>query len=340
MKTNGRIELRSDTLTQPCAAMRAAMAAAEVGDDGYGEDPTVNRLEATAAERLGKDAAIFVSSGTMSNLLALFAHCRRGEAYICGREAHIYRVEDGGPVIGGFAPCTVDFEQNGTISTQTLDTALETYWTPAPLKLLCLENTFGGRVLPMDYLKAIRPVAQSRGLALHVDGARIFSAAVALNVPVSEVAAPFDTISFCLSKNLGAPVGSVLAGPKDLIERARRWRLTIGGQTRQAGILAAAGLYALDHNVERLRDDHANAQKLAKGLNAIPGLSIDLEQVHTNMVFVDIPESDSRPLGAFLSERGINVMPEKTYIRLVVHKDVDEKDIDAVLRAFEDFYAG
>src|SRR6185503_476525 len=268
------IDLRSDTVTKPTAEMRAAMLAAEVGDDVYGEDPTVNRLEALAAARLGKEAALFVCSGTQSNLLALLSHCERGDEYIVGQQGHTYKYEGGGAaVLGSIQPQPLDYEADGSLDLGRVEGAIKPDDSHfAKTRLLCLENTQGGKVLSLDYLRRAREFTLARGLGLHLDGARIFNAAVHLGVPVLEISKQFDTVSVCLSKGLGAPVGSVLCGSKDLIAKARRWRKVVGGGMRQAGLLAAAGIYALQHNIERLARDHDNASKLADGLSRIDGV--------------------------------------------------------------------
>src|SRR5690606_34452772 len=259
------IDLRSDTVTRPSAAMRAAMAAAEVGDDVYGEDPTVNRLEALAAEMLGKEAAIFVCSDTQSNLLALRSRGARGDEYIVGQQGHTYKYEGGGAaVLGSIQPQPLDYEPDGTLDLAKVEGAIKPDDPHfAVTRLLCLENTQAGKPLPLNYLQRARDFTRSRNLGLHLDGARIFNAAVHLGVPVTEISRHFDSVSVCLSKGLGAPVGSVLCGSKELVARARRWRKVVGGGMRQAGLLAAAGIHALQNNVERLAQDHENAAALA-----------------------------------------------------------------------------
>ncbi|MDH3693981.1 MAG: low-specificity L-threonine aldolase, partial [Gammaproteobacteria bacterium] len=259
------IDLRSDTVTRPTVTMRAAMAEAEVGDDVYGEDPTVNRLEQLAAEKLGKEAAVFAASGTQTNLIALLAHCERGDEYIVGQTAHTYKYEGGGAaVLGSIQPQPLDFGLDGSLDLDKVKSVIKEDDSHfAKTRLLCLENTQGGKVLPLDYLAAARTFVNQHGLGLHLDGARLFNAAVGLGVPAVEVAQHFDTVSICLSKGLGAPVGSLLVGSNELIERARRWRKVVGGGMRQAGVLAAAGIEALEHHVDRLQEDHDNASSLA-----------------------------------------------------------------------------
>ena len=332
------IDLRSDTVTRPSPEMRAAMAAAEVGDDVYGEDPTVNRLEAIAAERLRTEAALFVCSGTQSNLLALLAHCERGDEYIVGQQAHTYKFEGGGAaVVGSIQPQPLDFEPDGSLDLGKVAAAIKPDDPHfARTRLLCLENTQGGRVLPLDYLARAGEFATRKRLALHLDGARIFNAAVHLGVSVTEISRPFDSVSVCLSKGLGAPVGSVLCGSRALVARARRWRKVLGGGMRQAGVLAAAGIHALARNVERLAEDHENARLLAEGLAGIDGLGV--APVQTNMVYVTVAPGRSAPLREHLATRGMFVRGEGT-IRLVTHLDVDRSDVARFVGAVKEFHA-
>jgi threonine aldolase len=334
------IDLRSDTVTRPTAAMRAAMAAAPVGDDVYGEDPTVNRLQERAAELLGTEAALFVPSGTQSNLLAIMAHCDRGDEYIAGQSAHCYRFEGGGAaVLGSVQPQPLEFEPDGTLDLAQV-AALVKPDDPhfARTRLLCLENTQGGKVLPLAYLARARQFTREQRLMLHLDGARLANAAVRLGVPLREISQHFDSVSLCLSKGLGAPVGSVLAGDRELIATARRWRKVLGGGMRQAGILAAAGLLALEEGGERLAEDHANARRLATGL-AEMGLPVDPAAVQTNMVFVPLPPTTATELAAFLRESGILVAGREA-LRLVTHRDVTAPDIDRVIAAWGEFRQG
>lgn len=330
-----RIDLRSDTVTLPSPAMRQAMAAAEVGDDVYGEDPTVNRLEALAAERLGKEAALFVTSGTQSNLLAIMSHCQRGEEYIVGQTAHTYRYEAGGAaVLGSIQPQPLDFAPDGTLNLQQVAAAIKPDdYHFARTRLLCLENTQGGKVLPLDYLAQAGALAKTHNLATHLDGARIFNAAVKQQVDVREIARHFDTVSVCLSKGLAAPVGSVLCGPAEFIKTARRWRKMVGGGMRQAGVLAAAGIIALTEMVERLSDDHANARRLAKGLAGIPGIAVELDSVQTNMVFFSLAEPLVGKFGPFMAEQGITVGDGPYPIRAVTHYGIEPADIEVVIDA-------
>jgi threonine aldolase len=331
------IDLRSDTVTKPSEAMRAAMAGAEVGDDVYGEDPTVNRLEALAAERLGKEAAIYVCSGTQSNLLALLSHCERGDEYIVGQQGHTYKYEGGGAaVLGSIQPQPLDYEADGTLDLARVEGAIKPDDPHfAVTRLLCLENTQAGKPLPLDYLRRAREFTRAHGLGLHLDGARVFNAAVHFEVPVTEISKHFDSVSVCLSKGLGAPVGSVLCGSRDLIARARRWRKVVGGGMRQAGMLAAAGIHALENNVARLSLDHENARALAAGLSRIHHLKVAPAQ--TNMVYMSVEPQRSTALREFLKERGILVSGQGT-LRLVTHLDVDRADIDRFVQAVEAFF--
>jgi threonine aldolase len=325
-----RIDLRSDTVTLPSQPMRKAIAAAEVGDDVYGEDPTVNCLEALAAEKLGKEAALLVTSGTQSNLLAILSHCQRGDEYIVGQHAHAYRNEAGGAaVLGSVQPQPLDFKPDGTLDLARVEAVIKPDdYHFARTRLLCLENTQDGKVLPLNYLRQARSVADNYQLGLHLDGARVFNAAVKLAVDVREITGPFDTVSVCLSKGLAAPVGSVLCGSKTLIDRARRWRKMVGGGMRQAGIIAAAGIIALEEMVERLSDDHENALRLAKGFSQVPGIKVDLDTVQTNMVFFDLDESLANKFGPFMAERNIIIGGGYSSIRAVTHYGINADDIE------------
>lgn len=328
------IDLRSDTVTQPTAAMREAMMAAELGDDVYGEDPSVNRLEAWLADQLGFAAGLFVPTGTMSNLLGLMAHCERGDEYIVGQQAHTYKYEGGGAaVLGSIQPQPIDGEADGSLDLAKVEAAIkQDDFHFARTRLLALENTMQGKVLPLDYLAAARELTLRRGLSLHLDGARLYNAAVKLCVPAREITRHFDSVSVCLSKGLGAPVGSVLCGSAALIGKARRLRKMVGGGMRQAGVLAAAGLYALQHQVERLAEDHANAARLGEGLAA---LGYSVEPVQTNMVYVQLGERAGQ-IKAFMAERGIAVSAAPR-LRLVTHLDVSAEQIEQVIEAFAVF---
>ncbi|MEB2871352.1 low-specificity L-threonine aldolase [Pseudomonas rhizosphaerae] len=328
------IDLRSDTVTQPTPGMLAAMHAAPTGDDVYGEDPMVNRLEAELATRLGFQAALFVPSGTMSNLLALMAHCERGEEYIVGQQAHTYKYEGGGAaVLGSIQPQPLEFQADGTLDLDQVKAAIKPDdFHFARTRLLALENTMQGKVLPLSYLAQARDFTRENGLQLHLDGARLYNAAVKLGVPAGEITQYFDSVSVCLSKGLGAPVGSVLCGTQAYIAKARRLRKMVGGGMRQAGILAAAGLYALDHQVQRLEQDHAHAAQLAEGLQA-QGYTV--EPVQTNMVYVQLNTRASE-FKAFAAARGVTVTAAPR-LRMVTHLDVDAAQVEQVVGVFADF---
>ena len=333
------IDLRSDTVTRPTAAMRAAMVDAQVGDDVYGEDPTVNALQDRLADDLGFDAGLFVPTGTQSNLLALLAHCERGDEYIVGMEAHTYKFEGGGAaVLGSIQPQPIVHAEDGTLPLERIAAVVKPVDPHfARTRLLALENTWHGRPLPLPYLHDAHELARTHGLGLHLDGARLFNAAVACKVPAREMARHFDTVSICLSKGLGAPVGSVLVGSHALVDKARRWRKVCGGGWRQAGILAAAGLHALDHHVARLQQDHDRAARLAEGLRGITG--IDLLGQHTNMVFIDVPADRLRALDAHLRDTGIRIsIGYLPTLRLVTHLDIDDDGIERTVEAFAAFF--
>jgi threonine aldolase len=329
------IDLRSDTVTRPTAGMRAAMSAAEVGDDVYGDDPTVNGLQRAVAERFGFESALFFASGTQSNLAALMSHCGRGDEYLVGQEAHTYKYEGGGAaVLGSIQPQPLENEPDGAISIRRIADAIKPDDIHfARTRLLALENTIGGRVLPRTYLNEATQFAHSRGLRTHLDGARLFNAIVKLEIEDREAVAGFDSVSVCLSKGLGAPAGSVLLGSRDFIEQARRWRKALGGGMRQAGVLAAAGQYALEHHVRRLAQDHANADYLAQGLR---DLGLRVEPPQTNILYVHIPADKAGELESHLRERGIlaTISPRT---RLVTHLDAPRDKIESALQAFRDY---
>ena len=331
------IDLRSDTVTQPTSAMRAAMAAAPVGDDVYGEDPTVAQLQRRLADDVGFEAGLFVPSGTQSNLIALMCHCQRGDEYLVGMEAHTYKYEGGGAaVLGSIQPQPIVNAADGTLPLDALAKAVKPDDPHfARTRLLALENTWHGRILPQDYVIAAAKWARSRGLSVHLDGARLFNAAVASRVSARTLAAPFDSVSVCLSKGLGAPVGSVLLGSAALIAEAKRWRKMLGGGMRQSGILAAACLHALDHHVARLADDHARAERLAAGLRGIVG--IDVVGQHTNMVFIDVAADRLRALDAHLQANGVRAsIGYLPTVRLVTHLDVDDAAIEQAVEVFRE----
>ncbi|MCY0389696.1 low-specificity L-threonine aldolase [Robbsia sp. Bb-Pol-6] len=336
-----RHDFRSDTVTRPVPAMREAMQRAAVGDDVYGDDPSVNQLQNRLADMLGKEAAVFMPSGTQSNLIALMSHCERGDEYIVGQNAHCYRWEAGGAaVLGSIQPQPLAHEPDGTLRLADIETAVKPDDPHfARTRLLALENTIGGRVLSLAYVDAATALARRHGLACHLDGARAFNAAVSLDVPVETVARPFDTVSICLSKGLGAPVGSVLVGSAPLMAKARRLRKMLGGGMRQAGILAAAGLYALDHHIGRLAQDHANARALADGLSAFPGVSVTAPD--TNIVFANVAADIALPLADHLARHGIAVSSAygATQQRWVTHLDVDADAVRAALSVAGAFFA-
>ena len=326
------VDLRSDTVTRPSAAMRRAMAEAEVGDDVFGDDPTVNRLQARAAELLGFETALYFPTGTQSNLAALMSHCGRGDEYLVGQEAHTYRYEaGGGAVLGSIQPQPIANRPDGTIDLADIEAAIKPDDAHfARTRLLALENTITGRAIPRKYFDGALALARSRNLATHLDGARIFNAAIKLGVPARELCKGFDTVSVCLSKGLGAPAGTLLLGASELIGKARRARKILGGVMRQAGVLAAAGLYALEHNVERIAEDHANAERLARGLRE---LGFEVEGPHTNMVFVKAPPG----LDEHLSRSEVKVL-KGPRLRLVTHLDVDAAAIERAVAAFAAFH--
>jgi threonine aldolase len=335
---NAVVDLRSDTVTRPSPAMLAAMTAAPLGDDVWGDDPTVNRLQAVAAERAGKEAGLFFPSGTQSNLAALMAHCARGEEFLVGQRAHTYRYEAGGAaVLGSIQPQPIENEPDGSIALDKIAAEIKPDDAHfAKTRLLALENTINGKVLPAAYVAEAEALARGRGLSVHLDGARAWNAAVASGVDIEAICAPFDTVSLCFSKGLGAPVGSVLVGSRELIERARRPRKILGGGMRQAGILAAACLYALDHNIERLADDHAKAARLGQGLSAIDEMTVESQA--TNMLFVRVPQPHCAGLQAALAEAGV-LAAIGPVSRFVLHMDVSESGVDRVVEAAKGYFA-
>jgi threonine aldolase len=331
------IDLRSDTVTQPSEAMRAATAKAPVGDDVYGDDPTVNRLQDVAADMFGYEAGLYAPSGTQSNLIALLVHCARGDEYLVGQEAHTYKYEGGGAaVLGSIQPQPIANQPDGSIALADI----EAYIKPddmhfARTRLLALENTIGGRVLGADYMAAATTLAHAKGLATHLDGARICNAAVKQGIGLRAATKGFDTVSVCLSKGLGAPVGSVLCGPKAFIEQGKRWRKMLGGGMRQAGILAAAGLYALEHHVDRLADDHANAARLSSGLSQIAQLKVATPQ--TNIFYIEVPPSAVDALRATLTRERIRATVGQ-HTRLVTHLNVSAADVERIIDVFTTFF--
>jgi len=336
------IDLRSDTITRPTESMRRAMAAAEVGDDVFGEDPTINRLEAMTAERLGKEAGLFVSSGTLGNLVCQLTHCARGDEMILGDQAHIFYYEQGGSAaVGGIHPHIIPNSPDGRLDLEQIEAAVRADNVHFPRsRLIVLENTHNrcnGSPLPPEYLRQVGALARKHDLRLHIDGARLFNAAVALRVEAAELAAEADSVSLCLSKALAAPVGSVVCGSRPFIAQARRNRKVLGGGMRQAGVLAAAGIVALTEMTERLAEDHANARRLADGLAGLDGIAVKPEAVHTNIVFVEV-DAD-RISAAALAERlqaaGVRVLASgPRQLRAVTHYHITAEHIDAALKAF------
>jgi len=342
MKT---IDLRSDTVTLPSPEMRQAIAEAELGDDVFGDDPTVNRLEAMAAEVMGKDAALLTTSGTQSNLAAMLAHCQRGDEVIVGDEAHILHYEAGGAfALGGLGLRPVRNDDQGRLDLEDVRNAIrgrDVHFPPTGL--ICVENTHnrcGGSVLSEDDLAAVRHLADEYGLPVHLDGARLFNAAVALGVPVSSLARYADSVAFSLCKGLACPVGSVLCGSGEFIARARRFRKMLGGGMRQAGIIAAAGVYALENMVDRLAEDHDNARLLAEGLSGIPGISL-APPPQSDLVFFTAEGWDLGELVRRLSERGVLCLDEGGRIRMVTHYGIERRDVEeALVRVRELMAAG
>ena len=333
----GVVDLRSDTVTRPTAAMRRAMHDAELGDDVFGDDPTVNALQQRIADMLGKEAALFMPSGTMSNLSAIMSHCARGDEYIVGQGAHSYRYEAGGAaVLGSVQPQPIAHQADGTLALADIEAAIKPDDEHfARTRLLALENTLGGRVLPQAYVEQATALAHARGLATHLDGARLFNAAVQQQRSAADLVRGFDSVSVCFSKGLGAPAGSALVGPTDFIRRAHRVRKMLGGGMRQAGVLAAAALHALDQHVDRLAEDHALAARFAGGLSGIPGLSVVPPQ--TNIVFATVGDGRGPALLDHLKQRGV-LATGLIGLRFVTHLDVDRAGIDRAVAAVHSFF--
>ena len=365
-------DFRSDTVTRPTTAMREAMVAADLGDDVFGDDPSVNRLEAHAAALLGFEAAVFAPSGTQTNLMGLLSHCERGEEAIVGQQWHTYRWEAGGmAVLGSIQPQPVENAPDGSLPLEAIEAAIKPDDPHfARTRLICMENTTGGKVLPMDYLKSVRELATSRGLATHLDGARLFNAAVELGrrraageragdvqggtsadprAVAREICSQFDSVSMCLSKGLGAPIGSLLMGSKPFIAQARRWRKMLGGGMRQAGMLAAAAQHALEHHIDRMALDHERARRLAAGITALAASYPDalriIEPPQTNIFFTRVDRSVAQALAAHLSAHGIQVTGRATgdgsafMQRWVTHLDVNDADVDQAIQAIQTFFA-
>jgi len=337
---NKTIDLRSDTVTQPSEPMRRAMARAEVGDDVYRDDPTVNMLERYAADLLGFEAAIFTASGTQANLIGIMSHCGRGDEYIVGQLAHTYKYEGGGAaVLGSIQPQPIEFEPDSTLSLAKVAEKIKPDDIHfARTRLFCLENTQNGKALPLDYLRQASAFAKKNHLKLHLDGARLFNAVVKQGIPVRGITENFDSVSLCLSKGLGAPVGSLLCGSAEFIDAARKWRKMVGGGMRQAGILAAAGIYALENNIDRLAADHENAGLLADGLSRFDQLEVAREPAQTNMVFFSMQAPRAREMAEFLKRYNILISPGAT-TRLVTHLDIGREDIRFTLEKIGEFFA-
>jgi|TARA_R110002033_G_scaffold802_9_gene7851 threonine aldolase len=335
---NKIIELRSDTFTMPSVQMKEYMFNAQVGDDVYGEDPSVNALEDKMAKLTNKEAALFTTSGTQANLLAMLSHCQRGEEYICGQDSHIFKYEGGGSsVLGGISPQPIEFEKDGTLDLNKVYKKIKPNdFHFAMTKLLCLENTHDGKVLPLSYLQEARKFTQDKNLLLHLDGARVFNAVIDLGIDIKDISVCFDSMSICISKGLGAPVGSVLVGSKEFINKARRYRKMIGGGLRQSGYLAAACSYAIDNNIKDLEKDHANAKKLALELSKIDEIRILSND--TNMVFIEVLDKNVDILINYLKNKGINISGTYEELRLVTHRDVSSEDIDYVIKTFKEFF--
>ena len=338
------IDLRSDTVTKPTPEMREAMAEAEVGDDVYRDDPTVNRLEELAAGMLGKEAALFVPSGTMGNLIALLVHCQRGHEVIVGRQSHIYLNEAGGmSALGGIQPCPVENQPDGTLAIDDILASIRTEDVHHPItRLICLENTqniCGGVPLTIEYTRRVGELARQNALSVHIDGARIFNAATAQNMLVDELVEPADSVMFCLSKGLAAPVGSILVGSSEFINRARHIRKMLGGGMRQVGVVAAAGIISLEKMTKRLSEDHARARKLADGLRQLKNLAVDQGSPHTNMVYLNLSEEvqiDAQQVGQRMKEHGVLIDPENARrFRLVTHYWIDNLAVEKTVAAFE-----
>lgn len=339
------IDLRSDTVTQPTPEMRAAMAEAVVGDDVYGEDPTVNRLQAMAADMLGKQAALFVPSGTMGNLAAILAHCERGNEVILGDQAHTFNLEAAGiTALGGIQTYQIPNQRDGSLNIDDIKSAIRSDDPHYPVtRLIALENTHnrcGGNALSAEYVRNVGQIARENHLRLHIDGARIFNAAVALGVSAAELVAPADSVTFCLSKGLSAPVGSLICGSEEFIARAHRMRKQLGGGMRQAGILAAAGIVALEKMVDRLSEDHRRARQLADGLSRIPGITLEYGLPMTNITFLNLSAevpSNAFQVGARLEERGVRVQVKgASHFRLVTHYWISDQDVETTIGAFRE----
>ncbi|MBX2824669.1 MAG: low-specificity L-threonine aldolase [Gammaproteobacteria bacterium] len=335
------IDLRSDTVTRPGQRMLDAMCAAELGDDVYGDDPTVNRFEELAAETFATEAAVLAPTGTQTNLIALLAHCQRGDEYIVGGDAHTYKYEGGGAaVLGGIQPQTLPFDEQGVLPLDQVKKLIKEDDTHfARTRLLALENTQHGRVVPLAYLQQARQFTRENGLTLHLDGARVMNAAVKLGVPVADITRQVDSVSVCLSKGLGAPVGSVLCGTAAFVAEARKWRKMVGGGMRQAGLIAATGIVALEENVQRLAEDHANAEHLATALESIDEIEINRNWLETNMVWATVPRAVTEQLASHAAAQGVKLsINREGRCRMVTHLDVSRQDVEKAAEVIGDFF--
>jgi len=339
------VDLRSDTVTKPTPEMREAMAEAEVGDDVFGDDPTVNHLEELAAQMLGKEAALFVPSGTMGNLVSLLVHCQRGDEVIVGAQSHIYLNEAGGmSALGGIQPCPVQNQPDGTLALDDIIASIRTADVHHPItRLICLENTqniCGGVPLTPDYIREVGALAHYKGLLLHIDGARIFNAAVAQNVSVKDLVEPADSVMFCLSKGLASPIGSMVVGTRKFITRARHIRKMLGGGMRQVGIVASAGIISLERMTTRLAEDHIRAKKMADGLRQVQGLDVDADSPHTNMVYLNFSEAvriNPIHISERMKEFGVLIDADNTRrLRLVTHYRIDDAAVEKAVSAFHE----
>jgi threonine aldolase len=337
MSFNDWIDIRSDTVTQPCKNMRKVMAEAEVGDAVYGDDKSVNQLQELGAELTGQQASLYVSSGVQSNLIALLVHCARGDEYIVGQDSHTYKYEGGGAaVLGSIQPQPIEISKDGTLNLMKVASVIkEDDFHFARSKLLSLENTIGGKVLPKAYLDEAVTFCKKHQLKIHMDGARIANAAVAQNSTISNLVSNFDSVSICLSKGLGAPVGSLLCASQEFIKEARHWQKMLGGGMRQAGIIASAGIYALKNNINRLELDHENATKLSTGLNQIESISV--LYVSTNIIMLSLPEDKIEGFKAFLISKKIKASVS-TKMRIVTHLNISEKDVIYIVDVFKQFF--
>lgn len=338
-----RVDLRSDTVTMPSPEMRRAIYEAEVGDDVYGDDPSVNELEAKSAAMLGKEAGLFVTSGTQGNLVSMLAHCGRGDEVVVGDRSHIFTNEAGGAsVLGALFLYPVKTDRFGFLEPDEIRAATNpTDYHKPPTRLLCIENTHNqasGQPLTVEQTEAMADAAREGGMSVHIDGARIFNAAVSLGVDVAELSAAADSVTFCLSKGLACPVGSIVVGSEEFIDQARRYRKMLGAGMRQVGVIAAAGIYSLDNMIDRLAEDHDNAKKLAEGLAEIDGISVDPDNIHSNIVYFNIPSGSGQSIASNLKKRGILVNAGDPVMRMVTHYGISSEDIDYTLVALQEHF--